>query len=64
MSVPDTTALRLADVAAAVGGSVTGDPEVVVSGFASLDRAGASDLRVTERHDDEVAAWAGVRAGL
>ena len=29
-----------------------------------LDSAGASDLRVTERHDDEVAAWAGVRAGL
>ena len=44
MSVPDTTALRLADVAAAVGGSVIGDPEVVVSGFASLDRAGAGDL--------------------
>jgi hypothetical protein len=37
-------ALRVADVAAAVGGAVQGDPEHRVSGIAPLDRAGPTDL--------------------
>ena len=35
---------RLADLAAAVGGVVEGDPERLVSGVAPLDRAGPGDL--------------------
>ncbi len=42
-ALPDTS-LRLADVALAVGGRIVGDAEVRVSGIASLDRAGRSDL--------------------
>jgi len=37
-------ALRLAEIADAVGGAVQGDPEYRVSGIAPLDRAGPSDL--------------------
>jgi UDP-3-O-[3-hydroxymyristoyl] glucosamine N-acyltransferase len=44
MSATPTTALRLADVARAVGGAVVGDAEVVVRAIASLDRATPSDL--------------------
>lgn len=44
MSVPAHHSLRAAEVAAAVGGRLTGDPEVRVSGIASLDRAAATDL--------------------
>ena len=35
---------RLADLAAAVGGVVEGDPERLVTGVAPLDRAGPGDL--------------------
>lgn len=44
MAVPTGIPLRLADVAAAVGGTVVGDGEVTVLGVASLDRATPSDL--------------------
>lgn len=44
MSVKGPSALRIADVAAAVGGSLVGDPETVVSGIAPLDRAGPGDV--------------------
>lgn len=44
MSPPEVTELRIADVAIAVGGSLVGDPDVRISGIASLDRAGESDL--------------------
>lgn len=37
-------ALRVAEIAASVGGAVHGDPEYRVSGIAPLDRAGPSDL--------------------
>lgn len=36
--------LRTADVAAAVGGALRGDPELRITGIAPLDRAGAGDL--------------------
>lgn len=36
--------MRLADVAAAVGGTLVGDGEVRISGISSLDRAGPTDL--------------------
>lgn len=36
--------LRTADVAAAVGGALHGDPELRITGIAPLDRAGAQDL--------------------
>lgn len=35
---------RLADIAAAVGGTVEGDPERCIRGLAALDRAGPTDL--------------------
>ncbi len=44
MSPQEVTELRIADVATAVDGSLVGDPDVRVSGIASLDRACASDL--------------------
>lgn len=44
MSTPAPAALRVADVAAAVGGTVIGDPEARVSGISSLDRATPGDL--------------------
>ncbi len=44
MAVPTGIPIRLADVAAAVGGAVVGDGEVTVVGVASLDRASATDL--------------------
>ncbi len=44
MSVQAPTALRIADVAAAIGGTVVGDPDVRVQGIASLDRATADEL--------------------
>lgn len=37
-------ALRVAEIATAVGGAVQGDPEYRVSGIAPLDRAGPTDL--------------------
>jgi hypothetical protein len=39
MSAAPPAALRLADVARAVGGTVVGDGEAVVGAIASLDRA-------------------------
>ncbi len=44
MSAAPPTAFRLADVARAVGGTVVGDGEALVSGIASLDRATLADL--------------------
>lgn len=44
MSAAAPTALRLADVASAVGGTVVGDGDARVSGIASLDRATPADL--------------------
>lgn len=44
MSLKTNTQLRIADIAADVGGSVVGDPDALVSGLASLDRAGVGDL--------------------
>ncbi|MCE9602434.1 MAG: UDP-3-O-(3-hydroxymyristoyl)glucosamine N-acyltransferase [Gemmatimonadetes bacterium] len=44
MSVAPSSSLRLADVAIAVGGTVVGDGNAMVSGIASLDRAAAADL--------------------
>jgi UDP-3-O-[3-hydroxymyristoyl] glucosamine N-acyltransferase len=44
MTDPASGALRVADIAAAVGGAVQGDPEHRVSGIAPLDRAGPTDL--------------------
>lgn len=44
MSAAPPTALRLADVASAVGGTVVGDGNALVSGIASLDRATPTDL--------------------
>lgn len=44
MSAAPPPALRLADVARAVGGTVVGDGEATVHAIASLDRAGAGDL--------------------
>ena len=44
MSTRKDTSLRLTDVARAVGGTVVGDGETVVSAIASLDRATPSDL--------------------
>lgn len=44
MNVSGGASLRLAEIAAAVGGTVLGDPEVVVSGIAPLDRAGPGQL--------------------
>src|SRR5690606_29601881 len=44
MTESEGTALRLADLAAAVGGTVSGDGDVRISGIAPLDRAGAGQL--------------------
>lgn len=44
MSAAPPAALRLADVARAVGGTVVGDGEAMVGGIASLDRAVAGEL--------------------
>jgi UDP-3-O-[3-hydroxymyristoyl] glucosamine N-acyltransferase len=44
MSGTTGTSLRLADIAAAVGGTVQGDGEVRLSRIAPLDRAGSEDL--------------------
>jgi UDP-3-O-[3-hydroxymyristoyl] glucosamine N-acyltransferase len=44
MSESSETSLRLADVAAAVGGTVRGDGEVRLSRIAPLDRAGSGDI--------------------
>ena len=44
MSAAPPAPLRLADVAAAVGGTVVGDPEKLLSGIAPLDRAQGGDL--------------------
>src|SRR5262245_48917305 len=44
MSSGPQSSLSLAEVAAAVGGRVVGDGSVRVTGFASLDRATATDL--------------------
>lgn len=44
MSVAPVHSLRLADVASAVGGTVVGDGNAMVSGIASLDRATPADL--------------------
>lgn len=44
MSTSRPASVRLADVARAVGGTVVGDAEAVVSAIASLDRATPSDL--------------------
>ena len=44
MSAAAHTSLRLADVAMAVGGTVVGDGDALVSGIASLDRATPTDL--------------------
>lgn len=44
MLPPVSTALRIADVASAVGGTVVGDPETRVTGIAPLDRATKDDL--------------------
>jgi UDP-3-O-[3-hydroxymyristoyl] glucosamine N-acyltransferase len=40
----DQAGLRAADVAAAVGGALQGDPDLRLTGIAPLDRAGANDL--------------------
>lgn len=44
MSEPSTPSLRAAEIAAAIGGSIVGDPEVRITAIAPLDRAGPSDL--------------------
>lgn len=44
MSAAPPAPLRLADVAAAVGGTVVGDPEKLLSGIAPLDRAQEGDI--------------------
>lgn len=44
MSAAPPAALRLADVARAVGGTVVGDPDALVRAIASLDRATPDDL--------------------
>ena len=44
MSTLQSPSLCLADVARYVGGTVVGDPEVVITGIASLDRATGTDL--------------------
>ena len=44
MSVAPLDSLRLADVAIAVGGTVVGDGDAMVSGISSLDRATPTDL--------------------
>ena len=44
MTVPSIGALRLADIAATVGGTVQGDPDIRLTGLAPLDRAGPSEL--------------------
>ncbi len=45
MSTPsDTAGLRAAEVAAAVGGALHGDPDLRLTGIAPLDRAGPHDL--------------------
>lgn len=44
MSTEAGTTLRLADIAAAVGGTVQGDAEIRIARIAPLDRAGAEDL--------------------
>ena len=43
-TLQDPAGLRAADVAAAVGGALQGDPEIRLTGIAPLDRAGAEDL--------------------
>jgi UDP-3-O-[3-hydroxymyristoyl] glucosamine N-acyltransferase len=44
MPQPVRIALRIADVAAAVGGTVVGDPDTLVTGIAPLDRATKDDV--------------------
>ncbi len=44
MSLQAPTPLRIAEIAAAVGGTVLGDPDVRVQGIASLDRATVDEL--------------------
>lgn len=44
MSAAPPSPLRLADVAAAVGGRVVGDPDKLLSGIAPLDRAQEGDI--------------------
>lgn len=44
MTEAQSSGLRLADLAAAVGGTVSGDGDVRISGIAPLDRAGAAQL--------------------
>lgn len=44
MPVQAKITLRVADVASAVGGTVVGDPETLVSGIAPLDRATSEDV--------------------
>lgn len=43
-----TATLRVADLAAALGGSVVGDPERVINGVSTLIEAGAQDLSFVE----------------
>lgn len=43
-TLQDSAGLRAAEVAAAVGGALQGNPDLRLTGIAPLDRAGASDL--------------------
>ncbi len=43
-TLQDSEGLRAADVAAAVGGALQGDPDLRLTGIAPLDRSGPSDL--------------------
>ena len=44
MTAPSSGPLRVADIAAMLGATIVGDPSVVVTGVAPLDRARAGDL--------------------
>ncbi len=44
MTAPSSGPLRVADIAALLGATIVGDPSVVVTGVAPLDRAGPGEL--------------------
>ena len=44
MTAPSSDPLRVADIAAMLGATIVGDPSVVVTGVAPLDRAGPGEL--------------------
>lgn len=63
MAAPDRTALTAADVAAAGGGTLSGDAGARITGVAPLDRAGPTDVSFVA-HARYAAAFAATRAGV